>query len=148
MLMQLLLLCGLFLSCSSGASHCSGFSCCRAQALGGLDFSSRGLWALQHRLSGFSAQAKLLRSLWDPPGPGIKPLSPALVGGFFTIEPPREALCCLFVGLLGRWNEMMFTSCKPLISGSRYGVGQKVHLGFPIASYGKTWANFLAKPIL
>ena len=23
----------------------------------------------------------------DPPGPGMEPLSPALAGGFFTIEP-------------------------------------------------------------
>ena len=35
---------------SSGvrASHCGGFSCCRAWALGHADFSSRRLWALEH----------------------------------------------------------------------------------------------------
>ena len=47
-----LLLCGLFSSCGQwgllscfGAqvSHCGGFSCCRAQALGHVDFSSRDL---------------------------------------------------------------------------------------------------------
>ena len=27
------------------------------------------------------------RGLWDPPGPGIKPVSPALAGRFFTTEP-------------------------------------------------------------
>ena len=26
--------------------------------------------------------------MWDLPGPGIKPMSPALAGGFFTTEPP------------------------------------------------------------
>jgi len=26
----------------------------------------------------------------DPPNPGIKPVSPALVGGFFTSEPPEK----------------------------------------------------------
>ena len=26
-------------------------------------------------------------SIWNLPGPGIKPVSPALVGGFFTVEP-------------------------------------------------------------
>jgi len=26
----------------------------------------------------------------DPPGPGIKPMSPASAGGFFTTEPPRK----------------------------------------------------------
>ena len=30
--------------------------------------------------------------MWDLPGPGIEPASPALADGFFTIEPPREAL--------------------------------------------------------
>ena len=29
----------------------------------------------------------LLRSVWDLPGPGIEPMSPAWAGGFFTIEP-------------------------------------------------------------
>ena len=28
--------------------------------------------------------------MWDLPGPGIKPLSPALAGGFFTAEPVRK----------------------------------------------------------
>ena len=26
----------------------------------------------------------------DPPGPGVKSMSPALAGGFFTTEPPGE----------------------------------------------------------
>ena len=41
-------------------------------------------------------------SLEDLPNPGIEPVSPALVGGFFTTEPPRkpqkrnlEELICL-----------------------------------------------------
>ena len=29
-------------------------------------------------------------SLGDLPGPGIKPVSPALAGGFFTNEPPGK----------------------------------------------------------
>ena len=28
--------------------------------------------------------------MWDLPGPGIKPMSPALAGGFFTTEPPEK----------------------------------------------------------
>jgi len=28
--------------------------------------------------------------MWDLPGPGIKPLSSALAGGFFTTEPPEK----------------------------------------------------------
>ena len=28
--------------------------------------------------------------MWDLPGPGIEPVSPALAGGFFTSEPPGK----------------------------------------------------------
>ena len=64
--------CGLSLVAVSGgysllsarASHCSGFSCCGAWALGvqssvvvACGLSSCGLWALEHRLSGCGAQA-------------------------------------------------------------------------------------------
>ena len=33
------------------ASHCSGFSCCQAQALGHMGFSSCGSWTPEHRLN-------------------------------------------------------------------------------------------------
>ena len=32
----------------------------------------------------------MLRGMWGLPRPGIEPMSPALAGRFFTIEPPRE----------------------------------------------------------
>ena len=28
--------------------------------------------------------------MWDLPGPGVKPVSPALAGGFLTTEPPGK----------------------------------------------------------
>ena len=34
--------------------------------------------------------------MWDPPGSGIKLVSPALTGGFFTTEPPRKPCCVVF----------------------------------------------------
>ena len=30
--------------------------------------------------------------MWDPPGPGIEPMSPALAGRFLTTEPPGNSL--------------------------------------------------------
>ena len=42
---------GLLFSGCEGASHCGGFSCCRAQTLGHVGFSSYGSQALEHRLS-------------------------------------------------------------------------------------------------
>ena len=61
------------------ASHCSGFSCCRAQNL-------------EHRLSHHGAWTWLPCSMWDLPGPGIKPMSCALAGGFLTTGTPGKSL--------------------------------------------------------
>ena len=41
-------------------------------------FSSCGSRALEHRLSSCGARASSLRGIWDLPGPGIEPVSPAL----------------------------------------------------------------------
>ena len=73
-----------------------GFSC-GAQALGvwasgavACGLSGCGSRALEHRLSGCGARAKLLCGMWDPSGPGIEPVPPALAGDFFTTEPQRS----------------------------------------------------------
>ena len=42
------------------------------------------------RLSSCGPQAQLLRSMWDPPRPGLKPVSPALAGRLSTTGPPRK----------------------------------------------------------
>ena len=47
-------------------------------------------WALEHRLSSCGARTWLLCGMWDPSGPGIKPVSPILAGRFFTTEPPGK----------------------------------------------------------
>ena len=98
------------------ASHCSGFSCCGAQALGAwasvvaacrlsscsawalgpAGFSSCGTWALECRLSSCGARAQLFRGTWDLPGPGIEPVSSALAGGFLTTAPPGKSLYQLY----------------------------------------------------
>ena len=55
---------GTTLPCGAQASHCDGFSCCRAQALGtrasvvvAHGLSSCGSWALECRLSSCGARA-------------------------------------------------------------------------------------------
>ena len=66
---------GLLSRCGVWASPCSGFPCCRAQALGGV-----GSVVVGH---GFSCSVA-----WkDLPGPGSEPVSPALAGGFLTTGP-------------------------------------------------------------
>ena len=80
------------LCCSAPASHCGGFSCGGARALGAWHLvvqvvacalSSCGSRALECRLSSCGARASLRRGMWDLPRPGLKPMFPALAGGFF-----------------------------------------------------------------
>ena len=94
---------GATLHCGAQASHCSGFSCCGACALGtqasvvvAHGLSSCGSRALECRLSSCCTLAQLLSGMWDLPGPGLKPMSPAFAGGFLTTAPPGKSLLLLF----------------------------------------------------
>ena len=40
---------------------------------------------VEHRLSRCGSRAQLLRGTWDPPGPGLEPVSPALAGRLSTM---------------------------------------------------------------
>ena len=78
---------------------CGGLPCCRAQARGAgasavvaHGLSSCSSWALEHGCNSCGKWAQLLHGMWDPLGPGIKPGSPALQGGFFTTESPGMTL--------------------------------------------------------
>ena len=80
------------------ASRCSGFTCCRAQAPGARasvvvarGLISCGSWTLERRLSSCGARAQLLHSMWDPPGSGLEPVSPALAGGLPNTAPPGKS---------------------------------------------------------
>ena len=67
----------LFLLRSTGSRH-AGFSSC-------------GSRALERRLSSCGTQAQLLCGMWDLPGLGLKPVSPAPAGGFITTAPPGKS---------------------------------------------------------
>ena len=64
----------------------------RATVVGARGLSSCAFWALKHRLNSCGALASLLHGMWDLPGSGIEPLSPAMAGGFFTTESPGKSL--------------------------------------------------------
>ena len=53
--------------------------------------SSRGSWAPEHRLNSCDTWVYVLHGMWDLPGSGTEPMSPALAGGFFTTEPPGKS---------------------------------------------------------
>ena len=44
------------------------------------------------RLSSCGSWAQLLRGMWDPPRPGLEPVSPALAGRLSTTAPPGKPL--------------------------------------------------------
>ena len=64
----------------------------QASVIAAYGLSSCESWGLKHRLSSCGAWALLLRSMYDLPGPGIGPMSPALEGGFLTTGPPGKSL--------------------------------------------------------
>ena len=48
------------------------------------------------RLSNCGSRAQLLRGMWDPPRPGLEPVSPALAGRFSTTVPPGKPQIVFF----------------------------------------------------
>ena len=42
------------------------------------------------RLSSCGSRAQLLHGMWDPPRPGLEPMSPALAGRLSTTVPPGK----------------------------------------------------------
>ena len=81
--------CGLSLVAVSGgysSLRCVGFSCCRTRAL-----DARASVLVARGLSSCGVQPGLLCGMWDLPGPGIEPASPALAGGFLTTAPPGKS---------------------------------------------------------
>ena len=48
------------------------------------------------KLSNCGSQAQLLRGMWDPPRPGLEPVSPASAGRLSTIVPPGKPLIGIF----------------------------------------------------
>ena len=47
------------------------------------------------RLSSRGSRAQLLRGTWDPPRPGLEPVSPALAGRLSTTAPPGKPHCLI-----------------------------------------------------
>ena len=80
----------LSLHCGTRVSHCGGFSCYGAQAL--------GVWAsvvvaLDSRTLARSCgtQAELFHSIWDLLGPRIELIAPEFAGRFFSTVPPGKS---------------------------------------------------------
>ena len=67
------------------------------------------------RLSNCGSWAQLLRSMWDLSRPGLKPVSPALAGGFSTTAPPGKPLeynslqWCVSFCCITKWISYTYT---------------------------------------
>ena len=92
---------GLLSGCGIWAHHCGCFSCCGAQAQRHVGFSSCG------------TRAWLPYGMWNLPGPGIEPVSPALAGRFLTTGPPGKSCPWLLMAVIlktiwkdGCWGRM------------------------------------------
>ena len=48
------------------------------------------------RLSSCGSRAQPLSGMWDPPRPGLEPVSPALAGRLSTTGPPGKPACAYF----------------------------------------------------
>ena len=86
----------------------------------------------EHRLNTSGAWAYLLCGMWDLLGIGIKPMSPALAGGFCTTEPPRKPFFCHFsnnicslhvsVSQFGKCNILNFEDSLSFISSNQISI--------------------------
>ena len=72
------------------ASHCGVLSLLQSMGSRRVGFSSCVMRALERRLSSCGAWAQVLRGMWDLPGPGPEPVSPALASRFLTTVPLRK----------------------------------------------------------
>ena len=78
---------------------CWVFAAARRLSLVAASGSYSSLWCVgsptHHKLSNCT---QLLRGMWDLPGPGLEPLSPALAGRFLTtVSPWKFALTFLYL---------------------------------------------------
>ena len=89
------------------------------------------LWCM-----GFSVAARGLRlphSMRNFPGPGIRPVSPALAGGFLSMVPLGKFLCvCVCVS-----HSVMFVSLQPHSLSMGF-FGQEYWSGLPFPSPGRS----------
>ena len=70
---------------------CIGFSLPRLLLLQSTSSRHLGFSIAACRLSSCVSGAQLFCGMWDLPGTGIKPMSPALAGRFFTSESPGKS---------------------------------------------------------
>ena len=77
------------------------------------------------RVSNCGSRAQLLRSMWDPPRPGLEPVSSALAGGFLTTAPPGKPLFSTSEGRVTTSAPCPDTDLRRWLSRSQIPSGRK-----------------------
>ena len=99
------------------------------------------------RLSSCGSWAQLLRGMWDPPRPGLEPVSPALAGSLSTTAPPGKPhnfLKIVYTCICRPYSSVLLTekgfpcnlTCVPTIYGSctRW-VSPQLQIQWTLSSY-------------
>ena len=105
------------------------------------------------RLTICGSRAQPLPGMWDPPRPGLEPVSPALAGRFSTTAPPGKPLSrcfCLWVSSVcltnlqdyGNYHEPWYSLSPPI---SSWGWRQYTE-GIPVERIAETWTGALTSP--
>ena len=73
---------------------------------------------VEHRLqtrrpSSCGSRAQPLHGMWDPPRPGLEPVSPALAGGLSTTAPPGKPWLCFDFWYWAAWVVCTFWKLIP-----------------------------------
>ena len=55
--------------------------------------------------------AVVLRGMWNPPAPGMEPVSPALAGGLITTGPQGKSFARVLIGLFGFFFLLSCMNC-------------------------------------
>ena len=72
------------------------------------------------RLSNCGSRAQLRRGVWDPPRPGLEPVSPALAGRLSTTAPPGKPMMVYLnvntsvINIKSKWIYTYTTSSLPI----------------------------------
>ena len=129
------------------ASHCGGFSSCRARGL-----EHAGLAIAGHRLSSYGTQASLLFDMWNLPGAAIGSRSPPLAGRFLTTGPPGKSQTRYFKHLLHFLTLVLFTnvpgnSCSQHQSANRQLSSRSLGQNFWCGNLSRVGISFLFQTV-
>ena len=119
---------GLLSSCSAWASHCGGFSCCGARALGHAVVSGCGTWA------------QLPRGIWDLARPGIEPCIPGIGRWILLHCTTREVWEPSSVSPKARYLPCPSLTCQGAVRATEWSFRDPLRLsGTPLQ---ESWSRF------